>query len=66
MLIKFDNLSFLKPLPFVNKDNAWHNFDVLDDKEIRKTVCITKRIKVKEQPPQWVLDKIAATTGVIK
>ena len=51
---------------FVNKDNAWHNFDVLDDKEIRKTVCITKRIKVKEQPPQWVLDKIAATTGVIK
>ena len=45
---------------FLNKDNTWHNFDVLDDKEVRKTVCITKRIKVKEQPPQWVLDKIAA------
>ena len=44
---------------FVNKDNTWHNFDVLDDTEIRKTVCITKRPKVKEKPPQWVLDKIA-------
>ena len=45
---------------FVNQDHTWHNFDVLDDIEIRKTVCITKRIKVKEKPPQWVLDKIAA------